>query len=92
MGTVRTVHGNGMGHFEPVLTHQLLRGCACGSPHPIALRSPNPTICPGCGAPAAPPGAAHTEPSLLTGWTPGVLIGRLFLTIGKALAGLARSI
>lgn len=89
MGTVRTANGTGLGYFEPVLTHQLLKGCACGSPHPIALRSPNPTICPGCGAPAAPPGTPRTERAALTGFNPFVLTARLCLAIGKALTQLA---
>lgn len=84
-------YGNADSRLRPTLVHQLLRGCAdCGEPHPIATRSPNPTICPACGAPSAPPGAVRTERAVLTGGA--ARIGSIFLAIGDALARLARSI
>lgn len=74
----------------PSLTMQLLRGCPCGTPHPIALRAVNTTICPNCGAPSAPPGAPRTEHAIVTGWR-GV-VGRAFIGIGAALAALAERV
>lgn len=91
MTTGTEYYGAGSSRPQPTLTHQLLRGCAdCGAPHPIVTQSPNPTICPACGATSAPPGAARTERAVLTG---GVArLGSIFLAIGDALARLARSI
>lgn len=78
------------GHYEPSLTHQFLRGCACGSPHPIALRSPNPTICPGCGAPAVPPSAPITDRAVVPGlW---FQIGSFLMWIGLQLDKLSKRI
>lgn len=90
MSITSTKAGVGVaGHFEPGLTHQLLRGCRnCGSPHPIALRAPDETICPGCGQPAEPPSAPRTERAVLS----GVPLARLFLWIGEKLAALAAKI
>ena len=43
---------------EVLSSRQVLRGCACGTPHPLACNPPQPTlICPGCGLCAAPPEA-----------------------------------
>lgn len=76
--------------WEPTLTHRLLPGCPCGSPHPIALRSADSNTCPGCGAPAQIPGEAITERAVLTGlWS---LRPRFFLWIGRFLAKLAKRI
>lgn len=91
----RTFHrgASANGYWEPSLDLQFLPGCPhCGSPHPIALKSPDPTICPGCGMPAVPPGAPRHVPAVITGWQPWKIVARLFLAIGKALMNFARSI
>lgn len=75
----------GKGHWEPTMTHQLLPGCSCGSPHPIALRSADPETCPGCGKPAQTPGPRVTERAVITGMRPA----RILLWIGAKLAKLA---
>ena len=80
------------GHYEPSLEAVFLPGCACGAPHPLALKfKPLDTAhCTDCGAAVAGPAPAQTVRAKLTGRDPWSFLARLFLWIGEAFAKLSK--
>lgn len=82
MGVSSVGHYAG-GHFEPEVSHTFLPGCACGTPHPLAIKSvSNKTKCPTCGAPAGEPGPTITQMGSF-GWDPRMLLGRGLMAAGR---------
>lgn len=80
------------GFYEPSMQLQFLKGCACGAPHPIVLKSPDPTICPQCGMSATPPGRVKTVPAVLTGRSPSALAARFCFWAARKFSNLLKEL
>lgn len=80
------------GHFEPEVSHTFLPRCQhCGGSHPLA-RKPvmSADKCPDCGGDASQPGPTVTQTGRLGLHSPSVILGNLFLAIGRKLGSIAK--
>lgn len=79
---------------EPAIDFTVLRGCACGAPHPLsgafAVTPADPDRCPRCGRAATPPEPTVTVPAVVTGHTPAALAARAAFALGAFLRNLAK--
>lgn len=83
------------GRFQPEVTHTFLPRCrACGSPHPLAVKSAvDKTRCsnPACDEPLQAPAKSVTQVGSF-GFSPSILFGRALLAIGRLFASLSRGV
>jgi hypothetical protein len=70
------------------LTFQVLRGCACGAPHPLAQGMRGVDRCPACNAPVPAVAPAVTVPAVLTDRR--TRLGMKLITIGRKLSRLGK--
>lgn len=79
------------GHMQLEMGCQFLPRCACGSPHPLAIKhARDKTHCPQCGETARDPGETISVPTTLGGVSG--IASRALMAVGRGIVSLARKV